>query len=212
MAGMTDDLEQYTQLLEHQRHMEHRALVLLGHFLAANAFALAAWATFYEPLGKSTNPAADFVMVGMAFFGYIWGLLWCGLGARNWGYARRMVAELERMANASPAVRQSLLYRALNGVERGTRIDRSGVEEARRMWTSHPSVLRLIPLSVSLLYVCLFALWMVKRELLWPLIAAGVGVVVVGVAFMRSRDQEEQAETIVEQVRARAPNAPPTAK
>ncbi len=96
-----DDREVHKVLLEHQRYMEGRAQSTLNNFLVANSFVLVAWATLYERGGMDKEfGAADVIMILLAFVGYLGGLGWAMVGARNWEYAQRLVGKLREMGSS----------------------------------------------------------------------------------------------------------------
>ncbi len=194
-------LELHHRTLEQERQMENRALTALGHFLTANAFMFAAWAAFYV-VPKGGGWPLDLVLGVIALVGFAWGIWWAHLGARNWGYARRLVAKMHEIGRDIGGGNN--LYTILAGVERDTRGGAPGeVPKPQFSWTSHWTILSFTPLSVSTIYLALAVLWMSSR--LWDgaigcfisgLIIAGA-VISIGQALARCLATEKQVEYVV---------------
>lgn len=208
-GGMMDGPEQYLRILEHERHMETRALTGLGHFIAANAFMIVAWSQFYQRFSPDRQPFGfiDVLLALIALFGYVSGLLWASLGARNWGYARRLVAELitlgSRITRSDAAFE---LYRILRGVEDAARLSRSGTIKGRPMLTSHPSLLRLVPLSLSAIYIALWTVWGTARfhgHTYWFISTLPAAFAVLGIfaVYVLSKEEEMAVEVIVDKAK-----------
>src|SRR4051812_48609956 len=87
--------DQYKAMLEHCRHLENRSFTTLGNFLTASAFIFAAWATIYARASEQQSFAAvDVFLSVVALVGYVFGITWALLGARNWGVVRRVLAHM----------------------------------------------------------------------------------------------------------------------
>jgi hypothetical protein len=208
--------DNYTELLEHERHIEERALASLGHYLAANAFMYTAWATLYAvEMSKVTTAAIeqaqigrDFVLVGSAIVGYLWGLQWSSLLRRNWAMARRLVMNLHELGSRTRSTRRTLphLYEILSTTEIDGREPTAPGEDRRKgsfRWSSNPSILAFTPLMMSGIYALLFALWFQTRIVApsgwlllgWLLVLIGLAILVV--LAVSARRAEKCLETRV---------------
>lgn len=171
----------YSTVIEHERHVENRAWSTLGNFLAVNAFLLVAWATLYEQRDHAGGfQALDVVLFALSLIGYVGGLKWALLGARNWEYVREIVKylrTLETHPHADATAKE--LVSNLRGIE-DTVVGRWKV--------GFPSVYQVVvlsagPLVISILYLCTFevVLWrFIRDSRVMPWIWGAVGL--VGVA------------------------------
>lgn len=218
IQDMNEIEERYLKVLEHERHMETRAFTALGHFLTANAFMMVAWATLHQRMDQDDGWVIDTVLVLLALVGYMWGVMWARIGSRNWAYARRLVAELHNVGASIPPQNGKVnAYQVFAGVEdavHGTRP--SDAPGATFILSSHPSVLTLTPLSVSLVYVGLWLLWADGRGHLsvpfkyYPLAIAGFAILWGVYQWTKCWKQEDQAERLVTQAKEKASGATPS--
>jgi hypothetical protein len=202
--------ERYANVLEHERHMETRAFTALGHFLTANAFMIVAWATLHQRMDQDFGWVIDTVLFLIALVGYLWGMMWAQLGSRNWAYVRRLVAALHRAgAQIATPGGQASLYQVFAGIEdavHGAKPRES--PGATFNFSSHPSVLTLTPLSVSLIYIGLWLLWAHGRGYIsatyqyFPISLAVFAVLCVVYQWTLCWEQEDQAERLVKLARA----------
>jgi hypothetical protein len=209
---MDDDQRKslYLSLLEEERRIENRAFATLGNFLTANAFVFVAWANFYR-LDGSGFGGIDWVLTLLAIAGYVGGLAWALLGARNWEYARRIVGELILVGGEYRPGRESL-YSTMRGVEEAVHASWKGKLKLGAL-SYHATILAGTPLVVALLYVAMLTtlLWVRQASPFgcapWFLPAATVtiGLVLVGIVNVRCSGSIKAAEKAVEDARKQFP-------
>ena len=206
---MQEREERYWRVREAEQKLETRALTALGHFLTANAFMIVGWVTLHQRVVNDDSWALDVVVVLIAAVGYFWGIMWARLGARNWEYARRLVAELHKAGKQIPESKWAEnLYQILCRVEDETQRRKPGEKQRPKfLFHSHASVLTLTPLSVSLIFVGLFVLWangrgyMRAEHLYVPVVAATIAVCFCLYQWRVCRKQEVEAFEAVERAR-----------
>lgn len=156
-------LRMYLNVLEHERHIEYRAFTTLGNYLTGNAFMVAAWAALYAKDSRGDFGGIDWVLALISVAGYFGGVGWALLGARNWEYARRLVAELVKCGlGLERSGDRSNLYLILSGVEGDVRAR----WKKDSMWISlsaHPTLLTWTPAAVALVYVTMLVILLSTR-------------------------------------------------
>src|SRR2546426_8970333 len=194
----------YLRVLEHEQRIETRAFTTLGNFLTANAFVFAAWAAFYS--SKDTGPSfggVDWVLTFLAISGYLGGLAWAMLGARNWEYVRRAVGQLIRLGGKLEDERKNV-YQVLRNLEVDVHRAWEGKWKLGRL-SYHQTVISGTPLVVALLYVAMLGMLLDGRQVvlcgmkpwLLSLIVAAVLLVPAGIVYKRCRDSRLTAEESV---------------
>jgi hypothetical protein len=194
----------FEELLDEHRHLENRAFATLGNFLMANAFLFVAWATFYGVEKGVGFRAIDIVLVALAIAGYIGGLAWALLGARNWEYCRRIWGELIRVGGPYRKDYENV-YQVIRGLE----------ESVHTAWNNklklgplsyHATIISGTPLIVALLYAVMLVvlLWIRQASLfgcdplVLPVIAAVFGLLIAAVACKRCCESSRNADRAVD--------------
>lgn len=197
----------YLEVLHHEQRIETRAFATLGNFLVANAFVFATWATFFGR-NRPGFDGIDFLLICLAVAGYVGGNAWAMLGARNWEYVRRMVAQLILIGGKHVAGSEEDVYQVLRGVE----VSVHNAWKNKWKWGAlsfHDTVLSGTPLVVALVYVLMLAvlLWEERLQVcswevpLWSILAFAIGVVGLVVTFARCRRSKKDARCAVRKAR-----------
>jgi hypothetical protein len=98
--------------------------------------------------------ADDWMLVVLSAAGFIGGLAWALLGARNWEYCRRMVGELIHVGGRYQKGSRSDLYQILRELEEG--VHGAWRERITLAPLSHyPTVVAGTPIVVAALYLAL---------------------------------------------------------
>lgn len=196
----------YVRLLERSNQLENRAFLNLGNFLTANAFAFVAWATFYDPK-KTEFGGIDLVLVLLAIAGYVGGLAWSLLGARNWEYVRRVTVELIHLGGEYRPGRDSL-YRVMRGVEESIYSAWNGKWDLGSL-SHYATIIAGTPLVIALLHAAMLTtlLWVRQAtpfgcapSLLASTVAA-IGAVFAWIVFWRCKGSAQDSENAVKQAK-----------
>ena len=192
----------YISLLNESRYIENRAFTTLGNFLTANAFAFVAWATFFKS-DQAEFGGIDWVLALLAIAGFLGGLAWALLCARNWEYARRLWGELILVGGEYSQGRESM-YSIMRGIEEGVHKSWSGKLKLGAL-SYNASVLTGTPLFVALLYLTMLATLLSVRQIqlfgcapwFWPSATVAIGVLFVGIVCKRCSGSIDDAEKAV---------------
>ena len=194
-----DKRQLYLDVLEHEQRIEQRAFSALGNFLTANAFSFAAWAVLFTRDNQLPQfSSIDVCLVMLSGFGYLGGLAWGMIGARNWETARRLVAELIRVGGKREEGDNSNIFQILRGVEVDTQSAWNSNFQFGRL-SYHTTILSGTPLAVALVHSALLTALLSRKQIeSQPIALLAIGMLVgVVVAYTRCRDSRRDAEQAV---------------